>query len=252
MKRATLVLACLVLASPLFASKAPRIPPHSASGAPVVNTITGSPLTIVVGDDTSMQVYNSNVPGTGQFYPPNCAPGQTADSGIFLATGGVVYGPDFNNHPCGSASNSYTPWTAVSFSPVTGTGSAADPFTEVIVVQAASFQVTETLTYVNGASVANISLSITQIAGAPTGGVAFNAYIGADLFLADNDSGFPFATPPTASGCDAADSSCTTHLQYTISMLGTTPATHFSANGYGTIWDEISADALSDSVATGC
>jgi hypothetical protein len=40
-------------------------------------------LTAVIGDDTSMQVYNSNVPGTGQFYPPDCGAGQTADYGVF-------------------------------------------------------------------------------------------------------------------------------------------------------------------------
>jgi len=254
MKRATLVLACLVLASPLLASKPRRFPANAPVGAPVVHTIAGSPLNIDIGDDTSMQVYNTNVPGTGQFFPPDCTPGtQTADSGIFLATGGIVYGPDFNNHPCGSASNSYTPWVPISFSPVTGTGASGDPFTEVIVVQAAAFQVTETITYVNGASVANITLSITQVAGAaPSGGIAFNVFIGADLFLADNDAGFPFATPPTASGSHGASSDCSTQLQYTISMLGTTPATHFSANGFGTVWDEISANALSDSVAPGC
>lgn len=78
---------------------------------PATVTISGSPLTIVVGSDTSMQVYNTNVPGSGQFYPPDCSAGQTADSGVFAASGGVVYGPDFDNHPCGSAANTYTPWT---------------------------------------------------------------------------------------------------------------------------------------------
>jgi hypothetical protein len=254
MKRAALALTCFVLASPLLALKPRHFPPNAPAGAPNVHTISGSPLTIDIGDDTSMQVYNTNVPGTGQFYPPDCSPGQTADSGIFLSIGTTVYGPDFNNHPCGSASNSYTPWTPISFAPVTGTGASNDPFTQVIVVQAGlAFQVTETLTYVNGAYKADIVLSITNVVGsAPEGGAAFKAFIGADLFLADNDSGFPFATPPTASGSHGASSDCSTQLQYTISMLGTTPATHFSANGYSQIWGEISGAALSDTIAPGC
>ncbi len=30
-----------------------------------------------------MQVYNSNVPGTGQFFPPGTGPGETANSGVW-------------------------------------------------------------------------------------------------------------------------------------------------------------------------
>lgn len=201
-----------------------------------------------------MQVYNSNVPGTGQFFPPDCTAGQTADSGVFVSTGGVVYGPDFNNHPCGSASNSYTPLAPVSLSAVTGSGTAGDPFTVVVVANvAALMQVTDTITYVNGSPTAKISLSFAAIPPPtlPTGGIAFNAFIGADLFLADNDSGFPFATPPSAAGSHGADNSCL-ELQYTISFLGTTPANGYSANGFGQIWDEISAGALSNTFATTC
>ncbi len=128
-------------------------------------TISGSPLTVVIGDDTSAQVYNSNVPGTGQFYPPSCAAGETADNGVFVSLGGLIYGPDFDNHPCGSASNSYTPWTAVSMSAVTGTGTAGDPFTVVIVVDAGAtgLRLTETITYVNGAAQYDMALAFSNI-----------------------------------------------------------------------------------------
>ena len=105
MKRALLAIVCVALASPALASKSPRIPPHVVVGGPTTVTIASSPLTIVVGSDTSAQVYNSNVPGTGQFYPPDCGPGETADNGVFASLSGIVYGPDFANHPCGSASN---------------------------------------------------------------------------------------------------------------------------------------------------
>jgi hypothetical protein len=251
MKRLALAALCLGLAAPAWAVK-PRVPP-SAPGpaAPVVHTISGSPLTLDVGDETSMQVYNSNVPGTGQFFPPGCAPGETADWGVFVGIGGVIYGPDFNNHPCGSASNSYTPWTPVSFSAVSGSGTAADPFTQVTVVDAGTtgLRLTQTLTYVNGSATANIALAFSNIGNAA---VTWDTFDGADLYLADNDAGFPFATPPSASGSHAADSSCNTQLQYTISVLGTTPADRYSSNGYSTVWAEISAGSLSNTVAPGC
>lgn len=255
MKRFLLVLACIAIASPAWAMKARRVPQRPQSPlAPATVTITGNPLTIVVGDDTSMQSYNSNVPGTGQFYPPDCSAGQTADSGVFVASAGTVFGPDFDNHPCGSASNSYTPLTPLSLSPVTGSGTAGDPFTVVIVVNAGAVtQLTETVTYVNGNPGAVISLSFAPIPppAVPSGGIGFSAFIGADLFLADNDSGFPFATPPAAAGSHGADDNCV-QLQYTISFLGTTAANGFSANGYSQVWDEITAGALSNSVATTC
>jgi hypothetical protein len=247
MKRLFAVLACLAIASPLWAMKPRRIPQRPATpAAPATVTITGSPLTIVVGDDTSMQVYNSNVPGTGQFYPPDCTPGETADSGVFVATGGVVYGPDFNNHPCGSASNTYTPWTPVSLSAVTGAGNATDPFTVVIVANAdSSLQLTETITYVNGDSKATISLSfITE------GTVTADAFVGSDLFLADSDAGFSFGSASAAGG-HGASSTCQ-QLQYTISWLGTTPATNWTAQGYSQVWQAISAGALTDFVDPLC
>lgn len=256
MKRVVLVLVCLALASPAWAIKNRRVQRQPLSPlAPTTVTITGSPLTIVVGNDTSLQVYNSNVPGTGQFYPPDCAAGETADAGTFAGIGGVVYGPDFNNHPCGSASNSYTAWGAVSMTPVTGTGTAGDPFTVVIVGNAGATGVvlTETLTYVNGDSKATISLSFVQPP--PPGGPAapaatVDAFVGSDLFLADNDRGFSFGAANGAGG-HGADSNCV-QLQYTISWLGTTPATAWTAQGYSAVWSEISAGSLDGTVDPTC
>jgi hypothetical protein len=253
MKRFFVAIACLALAAPAWAEKTRRVPVQRPASplAPVTATIAGSPLTIVVGDDTSTQVTNSNVPGTGQFYPPDCGAGETADNGIFIGVGGVVYGPDFDNHPCGSAANTYTPWTPVSFSGVTGTGTSGDPFKVVIVVNAGASGVTmtETLTYVNGASGSNISLAFSQTPppSGPAGGVGtFSVLQAADLYLADNDEGFGLLQAGSIGG-RAVDSSCAP-LAYTILITGNTPPTSWSATGYGSIWDEVSADSLGDNV----
>jgi hypothetical protein len=197
----------------------------------------------VVGADTSTQVYNSNVPGTGQFYPPDCLAGQTADNGVFVSMSGVVYGPDFDSHPCGSASNSYTPWTEVSMSPVTGTGTAGDPFTVVIVVDAGAtgLRMTETLTYVAGASQFNASLVFSNLGNAT---LTWDTFHGADLYLADNDAGFA-TLQGTSAGGRGADSSCL-QLQYVILFLTPTPAERWAGEGYSTIWAEISAGNLSN------
>ena len=252
MKRFFVAIACLALASPAWAEKPRRVPIQRPASplAPVTATIAGSPLTIVVGDDTSTQVYNSNVPGTGQFYPPDCAAGETADNGIFVGNGGIVYGPDFDNHPCGSASNTYNPWVPVSFSGVTGTGTLADPFQVVIVVAAGAtgLVMTETLTYVNGSSRSNISLAFSQAPppSGPAGALTFTVLQAADLYLADNDSGFGLLQGGSVGG-RAEDGNCAP-LAYTILITGDTPPTTWSATGYGTIWDEVSADSLPNNV----
>jgi hypothetical protein len=222
-----------------------RIPRHVANAAPATVTITGSPLTIVIGDETSMETYNSTVPGGGQYYPTDCGPGETADSGVFASTGGVVYGPDFDAHPCGSASNSYTPWTKVSLSPVTGTGTSGSPFTVVIVVDAGAtgLRLTETITYVNGSSAATIALAFSNGGNAA---VAWDTFIGADLYLASSDSGTPALVNGAAAGKDCQ------FQNYTILFGNATPNDRYSANGFGTIWAEISAANLSNTVATGC
>jgi hypothetical protein len=248
MKRLLAVLACLAIASPAWAQKSRVIPRQPLSPlSPTTVTITGSPLTIVVGSDTSLQVTNSNVPGTGQFFPPDCTAGETADAGTFAGIGGVVYGPDFGAHPCGSASNSYTPWTAVSMTAVTGTGSASDPFTVVIVNNAGTtgVQLTETLKYVNGDSKAVISLSFIA-----EGTATVDAFVGSDLFLANNDRGFSFGAANGAGG-HGADTSCN-QLQYTITWLGTTPASAWTAQGYSSVWGEISAGHLDNTVDPTC
>jgi hypothetical protein len=258
MKRLLVAATCLALAAPVFAAKNPRVPPHAPSGgAPATVTIGGSPLTIVIGGDTSMQVYNSNVPGQGQFYPPGCAPGQTADSGVFVAMGPVIYGPDFNNHPCGSAANAYTPWVQQSLSAVSGTGSAGDPFTVTIGVAAGAtnLRLTETVTYVNGDPRANIQLAFFELppAGAPEapqGDLLFDAFIGADLYLADNDSGFGVLQGGSVGG-RAADASCLP-LQYVILFEANTAASRYVAEAYDTVWNQISAANLSNTVSPAC
>jgi hypothetical protein len=239
------VLAVLSLAVPAFASKQPRIPPHVTQAAPATVTITGNPLTIVIGDETSMEVYNSSVSPGGQYYPNDCTAGETADSGVFAATGGAIYGPDFNNHPCGSASNSYTPWTKVSLSPVTGTGTSGSPFTVTVVVDAGAtgLRLTETITYVNGSKAATIALAFSDMGAAA---VTWDTFIGADLYLASSDTGVPALVAGAAAGKDCQ------FQNYTILFGNATANDRYSANGFGTIWDEISAGSLSNTVASGC
>jgi hypothetical protein len=165
---------------------------QAALVAPVFRTIAGTPLTIYVADDASFQVLNANVPGSGQFYPSGgtCTPG---DAGVFADAGGILFAPNFSMHPCSSASASIginTPWTPVSISAVTGTGTSGSPFTVVVVVDAGTtgLRLTMTVTYVNGDGFFDVSNAFATT-GQPG---PIDVFFGADLYLANSDSGIPY------------------------------------------------------------
>src|SRR5262249_11380240 len=168
------------------------------------------------------------------------------DSGVFAKILGFVYGPDFSQHPCGSATGSFaTPWTRVSLSPVTGTGTSGDPFTVTVVVTAGAtgLRLTETITYVNGSKTAAIALAFSNTTDVA---LTWDTFIGADLYLASSDEGVPALVGGAAAGKDCQ------FQNYTILFGNATPNDRYSANGFGTIWSEISAHNLSNTVASGC
>jgi hypothetical protein len=244
MRRFLVALACFGFAGALGAQKLSSLP-HVPQAAPVVMTINGTPLNIHIGDDTSMQVFNSNIPGGGgQFYPSGCT--ETADSGVFADISGALYAPNFGEHPCGSASGGIganTPWTPVSITPVTGTGSGADPFTVVVTVDAGAtgLRLVETLTYVNGASTFNTSFAFQNTNAAGGAAIVFNVFFAGDIYLANSDSGIPYLE----AGTNAPGGQDCTAQTYTIKFLTTTPNDRYSANGYSTVWSEIGAGQLS-------
>ncbi|HSP15125.1 MAG TPA: hypothetical protein VLV78_10260 [Thermoanaerobaculia bacterium] len=220
----------------------------SVSAQPTVVTINGSPLTVIVGSDTSFQLVNSAFPLTGQIFPGGCI-NSVADAGVFAAISGTLYGPDFGTHPCGSAAILPTPWTPVSISPVTGTGTAADPFKVAVVVDAGAtgVRLTATFSYVNGDGFYRLTKTFCST----TSTVSMNVYIGADIYLAGSDSGIPYLEP-TSSSPGGKDCLAT---GYTILLVPTTPADRYAARGFGTIWSEISTQGdLSNIVdtAAGC
>jgi hypothetical protein len=223
---------------------------QSALAAPVVREIAGTPLTIRVGDDFSFQVLNANVPGSGQFYPSGCAAGETADSGVFARVGSTLYSPNFDEHACGTATgNLGTPsvWVPVSISTVSGNGTSGTPFTVVVVADAGTtgLRLTMTVTYVNGDSFFRVNNVFSSTAGT----INFDSFIGADIYLANSDSGIPFRD---TSNSGIGGQNCGAVQTYTILFIPNTPADAYSGNGYSTVWSQIGAGSLPSTLATGC
>lgn len=218
---------------------------QTALAQPTVRIITGSPLTVHVGSDNSFQVYTTLVPGQGQFYPSGNT--TVADYGVFVDRAGTLFAPAFSTHTGGTATGSIgtnTPWSNVSISAVTGTGTAADPFTVVVVSNAAAtgLQMTMTVTYVNGENFFRKTFAFTTTDATP-----YDVFIGGDIYLANSDSGVPFTQSGAVGGQD-----CGTPPTYTILMIPVTPASRFSARSYSTVWSEIGAGLLSNVIDAGC
>lgn len=215
--------------------------------APVVRIINGDPLTVHVGDEHSYQIFNADIPGVGQIYPSGST--GTADMGWMVRAGGVLYGPDYSSHSSGSATGSLGSVTAFSgrtISAVTGTGSAADPFQVTISNQlgASGLVSQEVVRYVNGDNYFSKRFTLTNN-GAATQDV--RVFLGGDIYLAGSDSGIPFLQGSSGA---VGGSDCGTPASYYILYIPQTPADRYTGSGYSSVWSQIGAGELSDSLST--
>lgn len=231
---------------------ATRLP---AEASPVVQTINGTPLTITIGDDTSMQVSDTNLGGGFDFFPPADFCG-TADSGVVVVfvgglLNGVVYAPAFSSHGCGTeVPDSYLPWTPVSISPVTGSGTSANPFKVVVVVEAGAtgLQLTESLTYVNGSTAIHPTFQFSSTDASP---VTWNTFLAGD---ASPIGGFGIAQG-NSPGIQMAG-----HIGAPFPVCGETfpyyvlfpAANRYSSNPPAQVWNEIFSGSLSNTAYFGC
>ena len=189
----SLMILCLVglLAVSAVSASPPSDPlsPGSPDNLPSPVTITGSPLRIAVGSDSSIQVYYN---GLGQVYGFQ---DDSADSGVWLRVGSDLYGPD----ACFSGrltTNMYTvrPWTAVSHSGPTGSGTAGDPWVVTTVLDAGStgVRVTQRASYVNGQDYFRLEWAVANTSGSSQ---TVNLFHAADSYFANDDYGRGYYDP---------------------------------------------------------
>ncbi len=176
----------------------PPPPPPPAQPAPPneeasVVSLPGSPLTVSVGQLGQCQ---SSYEGSGDnYFPPDSNIG---DCGFFLAfpTAGAGQPPalqgttwGFNGTAGPHGLDLYRP---VSQSPVTGSGTEADPYTQITVFKLLDSEeredtvVTETTTYVIGATQFT---STYDVKNTTTGPIYFRAIYAGDLYVGGDDFG---------------------------------------------------------------
>ena len=158
---------------------------------PSTDLSSGGPLTHVwVGNDLSCQVQHiADVPDY-EFFPSDAIP---ADSGTFIAMGGILYAPDFAAHDNTAADNTFpnTPFTPVSQTGVTGAGTAVTPFKLVTTVGVGTtgLVIQQTDTYITGREYYTTVITISNNGADTASGVL---YRGADAFLGGSDTGYGF------------------------------------------------------------
>lgn len=211
------VLAAVVAAICLAVGAVPAAGAASCPGQ--CQTITGSPLAVVVTADSSLQIYYQG--GTsGQVFSPSS---QRGNAGTHIGVDGVAYSPGSMN--------------PVSQTPVTGAGSADDPFTVVTVYDVAQtgLRVTETVRMVNGQPYFRIDRRITNTRAQARQVRVFHY---ADLYLLGSDRGYGYYDPATG-----AVGGQNANADFFQAFIPITPAQFYSEGGYSTVLSQVSTAA---------
>jgi uncharacterized repeat protein (TIGR01451 family) len=179
------------------------------AGAPPAQAATkdiasGGPLThIWVGDTLSCQVQHAGDGVYSWYHPGQQEP--TCGTRLYLAGSGAVFGP----------LNTYGrdwPWSQDSQTAVTGSGTSADPYAVVTVVDAildpsgastdTGVQLTQTDTYVVGEESYRTDVRIDNTSGSAVDGILYRS---GDCYLQDSDFGYGIHDPVNGSvGCRAS------------------------------------------------
>lgn len=215
--------------SPLRADDQPKGKKNRVVLAVNYATITGTTLKINVGTDGSQQVVYTGQT-SGQFYSAAMPLG---DYGVFAAVGGTLYGPDFGQHPLsGYGNGAYpVPFTKVSQSGPTGSGTAASPYVVTTVLGAGSLNITQKISYVNGQSYYRQDWTVQNTGGSA---VTYRLYNAGDLEMQSSSTGYGYynAQFGAVGGKNQAGS-------WYILFQPKTAADAYMEAGYATIWSSI-------------
>ena len=205
----------------------------------------GSPINVQVDELGQLQGLRTDRPvDSGIFYP---ATSLTGDAGLFLAR---LDDPEVFGFPVTSGPV-LTPYTSTSQGPVTGSGAANDPLTQVTKYNAGAapfIQVTQTTTYVNGSQQFFVRWDVKNPSSGP---LHFKAIAAADFFFDGSDRGTGIFTlgPPRFVGGTNADTGNSGGFE---EVLSTGPRwDHYQALEFGPdsnqVWGKVEASAGSAS-----
>lgn len=213
--------------------------PAPAQTQTVFQTITSTgPLNaIYIGEDLAAQIAHVG-DAAEEIYPPGTMPG---DYGTFLLISGTLYSSDFQNHG-GTASSSigtYTAFTPVSQSAVTGAGTSASPYaiTTVVSVGTTGLSITQVDSYVVGQETYRTDVTVTNASGAAVSAIMFRAF---DCYLGGSDSGYGMVSG-TGPGCTQNPNNVPAgRIEQIVPLNG---GNDYYESGYDAVWTWIGTHA---------
>lgn len=211
-----------------------------ARGAPPVyqDIAAAGPLDdIYIAQDLACQVKHAGDAGFA-LYPDGVIPG---DCGTFLVVNDTLYTADFFSHD-GTATlflGSYTVFTPVSQSAVTGSGTAADPYRVVTTVSAGATGITlvETDTYVTGDESYRTDIEVRNSGAADQRVLLYRA---AECLVADDLMSYGAASSG-APACSLVANDTTAGRFERWTPL--TPGSHYVQAWYRDVWSAIALHA---------
>jgi uncharacterized repeat protein (TIGR01451 family) len=192
-------------------------------------TSSGPLERIIISDDLNCQVqYTGDTDYS--FYG-----GEVGACGTFVVVDDVLYGPD--SVPAGGAAGPRTAFTPVSQSAVLGSGTAADPYRIVTVVDLGSsgIRLRQTDSYIVGQEAYRTDVELTSSAAAQVDVILYRA---ADCYLGDSDAGFG------RYDIDSGAVACVTSLEPDARIEQWFPLTTFArglVDSFSTVWATIGA-----------
>lgn len=200
--------------------------PSRALAAQVVIESAGPLSQIFITDDLSCQVAYAGDQGF-EFFPSES---EIGSCGTWVAVGGTVYGPL-------GGSATLVPFTVVSQTPVTGSGTGSDPFRVVTTVALGDtgLRLTETDNYVVGSRSYRTDVEIANAGSAAQSGVLYRA---GDCYLQGNDSGF--VRVDGGSPACIVDPALGRRVEQ---WLPITAGSNYFVGGYNDVWSHIISQA---------
>jgi hypothetical protein len=202
--------------------------PVPSAGADQAITTSGPLTSIGVTSDLSCSV-NEVGDNSGEFYGENACATE-------ISVAGTTYGPAAI--PAGNSPGGFIP---VSQTGVTGSGTNADPYVVVTVVDVAStgLTITETDTYVVGDDSYRTDVLVSNTTGSPIDAVV---YRGGDCYLHAGDTGFgSVGSPSGAVACVAPDPITATPTSQVLQWAPLTAGSDYFEGGYGSLWANMSS-----------
>jgi hypothetical protein len=179
------------------------------------------------------------------FFPPTTIPG---DCGTMLRVGDVSYTPNYVQHgstATGAIPND-TPFTPVSQTPVTGTGTSADPFTVVTTVTAGTTGLTivRTDTYVVGNRFYTSQVQISNTGAEPVDAILYHA---GDCFLQESDDGFGFFDAGTG-GIFCSLNPNNSPPGRLIGFVPISSGSNYMEDNFSTVWQSVNGTPFPNTV----